>query len=55
MRPFIFDERLHGDWSGSRHADHDVDVPPCGLGIRTPLVRRVYKALVVTNPVKTAR
>ena len=37
--------RPHGDWSGSHHVDRDVDVPPCGLGIGTRLVRGVHQGL----------
>ena len=39
---FAFDFQ-HSDWSGSQHIDRDVNVPPCGLGIGTRLVRGVHQ------------
>ena len=36
---------FHDHWFGSHHVDRDVDVPPCGLGIGTGLVRGVHQGL----------
>src|SRR6266851_3778889 len=35
---------------GSRHADSDVDVPPCGLGIGTRQVCGIYQAWATSRP-----
>src|SRR6266850_2254993 len=36
---------------GSRHADSDVDVPPCGLGIGTRQVCGIYQAWATSRPI----